>query len=333
MVRKQQDTNKHSDATGDALKLPPVFAAEITGRDRDGELLARPLDWSDGEAPVLNVLVNRRDKHQPGVGDHVILKIDRISNARDFGGLHARVLKLLAKRPQQIIGVFLAHGGGGGRLLPVDKKALGREISIGPNDTNGAEDGELIAVETIRESRLGLKSARVVERLGDVSSEKAASMIAIHVHGIPHVFPESVLAEAKAVTPATPKNREDWRELPLVTIDPIDAKDHDDAVHAAPDADPGNPGGFILSIAIADVAAYVRPGTALEEEALLRGNSVYFPDRVVPMLPERISNDLCSLLPDQDRPALALRVTIGADGRKRNHSFHRIMMRSHAKLA
>ncbi len=141
------------------------------------------------------------------------------------------------------------------------------------------------------------------------------------------------MAEADAVRPATLKGREDWRDLPLITIDPIDAKDHDDAVHAAPDEDPANPGGFVLSIAIADVAAYVRPGTALDDEALLRGNSVYFPDRVVPMLPERISNDLCSLVPDRDRPALALRVVIAADGRKKHHSFHRVMMRSHAKLA
>ena len=127
--------------------------------------------------------------------------------------------------------------------------------------------------------------------------------------------------------------REDWRDLPLVTIDPPDAKDHDDAVHAAPDPDPANSGGFIVTVAIADVAAYVRPGTALDREALERGNSVYFPDRVVPMLPERISNDLCSLRPHEDRPALAVRMVLGADGRKRSHKFHRIMMRSAAKLS
>ena len=128
-------------------------------------------------------------------------------------------------------------------------------------------------------------------------------------------------------------HREDWRALPLVTIDPPDAKDHDDAVHAAPDTDADNEGGFILTVAIADVAHYVRPGSALDREALERGNSVYFPDRVVPMLPERISNDLCSLRPDEDRPALAVRMIIGKDGRKRKHTFHRIMMRSHAKLS
>ncbi len=333
MARRLKGSGKRVADTGDALRLPPVFPAEITGRDRDGELVAKPLDWPDENRPSIAVHVGRRDRNPPGVGDHVILKLDRISNARDFGAFHARVLKTVGKRPQQLIGVFRAHGGGGGRLVPVDKKSLGREIDIAPGETGGAEDGELVAVETIRETRFGLKMARVVERLGDVSSEKAASLIAIHMHGIPHVFPEAVVAEADAVRPATLKGREDWRDLPLITIDPIDAKDHDDAVHAAPDEDPANPGGFVLSIAIADVAAYVRPGTALDDEALLRGNSVYFPDRVVPMLPERISNDLCSLVPDKDRPALALRVVIAADGRKKRHSFHRVMMRSHAKLA
>ncbi len=333
MARRLKGSGKRAVDDGGALRLPPVFPAEITGRDRDGELVAKPLDWPDDDRPSIAVHVGRRDRNPPGVGDHVILKLDRISNARDFGAVHARVLKTVGKRPQQLIGVFRAHGGGGGRLMPVDKKSLGREIDIAPGETGDAEDGELVAVETIRETRLGLKMARVVERLGDVSSEKAASLIAIHMHGIPHVFPEAVLAEAEAVRPAPLKGREDWRDLPLITIDPIDAKDHDDAVHAAPDDDAANPGGFVLSIAIADVAAYVRPGTALDDEALQRGNSVYFPDRVVPMLPERISNDLCSLVPDKDRPALALRVVITADGRKKRHSFHRVMMRSHAKLA
>src|SRR6185503_5781746 len=127
--------------------------------------------------------------------------------------------------------------------------------------------------------------------------------------------------------------REDWRELPLVTIDPADAKDHDDAVHAMRDIDPKNAGGFVISVAIADVAHYVRPASALDREALTRGNSVYFPDQVVPMLPERMSNDLCSLRPGEDRAALAVRIVIGADGRKRSHSFHRVLIRSAAKLS
>src|SRR5690606_13720271 len=131
-----------------------------------------------------------------------------------------------------------------------------------------------------------------------------------------------------AAKAATMADREDWRALPLLTIDPADAKDHDDAVHAALDDDPANPGGFIVTVAIADVSWYVRPGSGLDREALKRGNSVYFPDRVVPMLPERISNDLCSLREGEDRPALAMRMVIDSEGRKRSHRFHRIMMRS-----
>ena len=146
------------------------------------------------------------------------------------------------------------------------------------------------------------------------------------------MFPREVLHEAEAARPATLAGREDWREVPLVTIDPADAKDHDDAVFARPDTDPNNPGGFIIDVAIADVAHYVRPGSALDREALARGNSTYFPDRVVPMLPERISNDLCSLRPGEDRAALAVRMVIGADGRKRSHTFHRVLMRSAARL-
>jgi ribonuclease R len=197
----------------------------------------------------------------------------------------------------------------------------------------GAVEGDLVALETLREGRFGLPTARVVERLGSVKSERAISLIAITTHGIPNVFSSAALAEAEQARPAGMDHREDWRALPLVTIDPPDAKDHDDAVHAAPDADADNEGGFILTVAIADVAHYVRPGSALDREALERGNSVYFPDRVVPMLPERISNDLCSLRPDEDRPALAVRMIIGRDGRKRKHTFHRIMMCSHAKLS
>ncbi len=215
----------------------------------------------------------------------------------------------------------------------VDKKKLGRPLDVAPGEEGGAKDGDLVSVDIIKQGRYGAPSARVREKLGSLNSEKAISLVAIHTHNIPHVFPKDVLAEADAAQPATLKGREDWRKLPLVTIDPADAKDHDDAVHAEPDTSESNEGGFIVTVAIADVAAYIKPGSALDREALNRGNSVYFPDRVVPMLPERISNDLCSLRPLEDRPALAIRLVIGKDGRKKSHTFHRIMMKSAAKLA
>jgi ribonuclease R len=244
------------------------------------------------------------------------------------------VIKILPKERDQVLGVFRALEGGGGRLVPVEKRSQGREVMIEPGDEGGALDGDLVsATLTPRGGRFGLPTARVKERLGSLDSEKAVSLIAIHAHAIPHVFSPQTLKEAEAARPATLANREDWRDLPLLTIDPPDAKDHDDAVHAAPDPDPANPGGFVVTVAIADVAAYVRPGSSMDREALERGNSVYFPDRVVPMLPERISNDLCSLRPQEDRPALAVRLVVAADGRKVRHSFHRVMMRSVAKLS
>ena len=251
----------------------------------------------------------------------------------DGGIRHSgRVIKIIDRPKHRVLGIFRANPKGGGRLEPVDKKMLGREMTIPQGATGDAQDGDLVAVETQRVSRFGPPNGRVVERLGSMASEKAISLIAIHAHSIPDVFRRETLNEAEAARPATLKGREDWRKLPLITIDPPDAKDHDDAVHADPDEDNGNKGGFILTVAIADVAHYVTPGSALDREALVRGNSVYFPDRVVPMLPERISNDLCSLRPHEDRAALAVRMVIDAGGHKRSHTFHRIMMRSAAKL-
>jgi ribonuclease R len=206
-------------------------------------------------------------------------------------------------------------------------------MDVAPGEEGGAADGDLVAVDVTTKGRYGVPAARVRERLGSMTSEKAISLIAIHTHNIPHVFPPDVLAEADAAKPATMAGREDWRDVPLVTIDPADAKDHDDAVYAIADTDAANPGGFIVTVAIADVSAYIRPGSALDREAVIRGNSVYFPDRVVPMLPERISNDLCSLRALEERPALAVRMIMDKDGRKKSHSFHRVMMRSAAKLS
>src|SRR5262249_8446987 len=151
-----------------------------------------------------------------------------------------------------------------------------------------AREGDLVRVSLSGKARYGLEHGRILEVIGSMKSEKAVSLIAILAHSIPHVFSPDTLAEAAAARPAPLSGRADWRAPPLLTIDPADAKDHDDAVHAEPDRDPRNPGGHIVTVAIADVSWYVRPGSALDREALARGNSVYFPDRVVPMLPERI---------------------------------------------
>jgi ribonuclease R len=195
-----------------------------------------------------------------------------------------------------------------------------------------SQNGELVEAEQIgarkNGGRLGLPQARITQRLGDPSGAKAVSLIAIHQHGIPDTFPDAVVAEAQAAQPALLANRTDLRHLDLVTIDPVDARDRDDAVLALPDTD----GGHIIWVAIADVAHYVRPASLLDREARMRGNSTYFPDRVVPMLPDTLSGDLCSLHQDVDRACLAVEMRFDAHGQKRSHRFVRGLMRSRASL-
>jgi ribonuclease R len=329
---------KHGKEVSEPATLPATVMADITGRDSDGELVAIPTEWDEvesGEPPKIRIHVPRRP--QPGtaagVGDRALLRVEKLEEHDREGTVYrGRVIKVVDHAKTRVLGIFRPLPDGGGRLIPVDKKQAGRELNIAKADRNGAEDGDLVSVDLVRSRGYGLASGKVKERLGSLASEKAVSLIAIHAHEIPQAFSPAALREAEEAKPATPRGREDWRDVPLVTIDPPDAKDHDDAVHAEPDADPNNKGGYIVNVAIADVAFYVRPRSALDRDALTRGNSVYFPDRVVPMLPERISNDLCSLVPGEPRGALAVRMVIGNDGRKRSHTFHRVLMRSAAKL-
>ncbi|NLS19806.1 ribonuclease R [Rhizobium sp. P40RR-XXII] len=320
--------------------LPPIAVLDITTRDKDGELIGRPAEWADenGVAPAVMIKqssspAGRNGKGKApvaGMGDRILAKI---FPAVDRGGpaYTARIIKVLDKRKGASMGVFRETPGGGGRLMPIERR--GEEMVVDPGYTGDAKDGDLVEVEIARLGRFGLPRAKVLSVIGSVASEKAISMIAIHAHGIPHVFPAAAIAEADAAKPATMSHREDWRSLPLITIDPADAKDHDDAVYAEMDPSPDNPDGVIVTVAIADVSWYVRPNSPLDREALKRGNSVYFPDRVVPMLPERISNDLCSLKEGVDRPALAVRMIFSREGRKAGHTFHRVMMKSAAKLS
>jgi ribonuclease R len=339
MLRELADEGaikKRGKKVSEAAVLPATVMADITGRDADGELIATPAEWDEvesGEPPKIRIHIPRHA--QPGaiagVGDRALLRVEKADHA-EAGSYSGRIIKVIDHGKTRVLGIFRKLADGSGRLVPVDKKQAGRELNIAKTDTGGAEDGDLVSVDLTRTRGFGLNSGKVTERLGSVSSEKAISLIAIHAHDIPQAFSPAALREAEEAKPTMLKGREDWRDVPLVTIDPPDAKDHDDAVHAELDGDPNNKGGYIVNVAIADVAFYVRPGSALDHDALIRGNSVYFPDRVVPMLPERISNDLCSLVPGQARGALAVRLVIGADGRKRSHSFHRILMRSAAKL-
>jgi ribonuclease R len=313
--------------------LPPVAVLEIIGNDENGEPYAVPVDWneeSDGAAPQVQMTYKRG--RTPGAGDHVLCQIERADEAEDGYPYTASPIKILPRERARQIGIYrkLDHGG---VIEPIDKKAL-KEWRIPAGEEQGAEDGDLVRFDVTKAGRGTLGSrARIVERLGHPESEKAISMIAIESYGLPNVFPRAVEEEVAGLKPPTLRGREDLRDTPLITIDPADAKDHDDAVWAAPDDDPANKGGFVVIVAIADVSFYVRPGTALDKEALKRGNSVYFPDRVVPMLPETLSNDLCSLKEGVDRPCLAVRMAFDKSGHKRGHRFMRAMMRSAAKLS
>jgi ribonuclease R len=307
--------------------LPEVGVLEITGQDNDGELIARPQRWEGEEAPPRIIVMPGRDETGPalGRGERILA---RLSRAED--GYEARVIKRLGASVHRVLGVY-HEGTRGGRIEPIDRKSR-YEFVVDGRDRGGARSNELVVAEPLSGRASGLPRARVIERLGSMSEPKAVSLIAIHAHGIPTEFPQEAIAEAERAKPASPRGRTDLRKIPLVTIDPEDARDHDDAVWAGPDDDKKNPGGHVVIVAIADVAHYVTPGSALDREAFKRGNSAYFPDRVVPMLPDALSGDLCSLHENVDRPCLAVRMVFDKRGEKLRHEFLRGLMRSARSL-
>jgi len=283
-------------------RLPPVAVVEVNDIDEDGELIARPVSW-DEEAPppVVYLAPERRSRSTFALGDRVLVRLSRIDE-RHYEG---RAIRRIAKVPQRVLGIYERGPGGSGRLRLTDRRAKS-ELVVKREHAGGASPGELVLVEPLPgRPRLGLKEARVVECLGGAGDPRTLSLMAIHEHELPVAFSRDAEAEAEAAGPAPPGARSDLRAVPLVTIDGADARDFDDAVWAEADPDPANRGGWHLLVAIADVAWYVRPGMALDRAAFERGNSAYFPDRVVPMLPEALSNGWCSLRPDEDRPCLA----------------------------
>ncbi|MEO0653906.1 MAG: ribonuclease R [Pseudomonadota bacterium] len=313
----------------DPDKLPPVSVLQVLAPDAEGDLFARPLEWqSDGPEPAI-LFMPRASDPALGEGDRILARLTEVSG-QDHA-YEARLIRRIGTNPRRVLGVF-RKGTEGGRIVPIDK-GTDREWRVLADGVHGAKDGELVEAEQAGpKDRLGLPRARVVTRLGDPSAPKAVSLIAIHQHGIPDDFPDEVIAEADGMAPADLGNRRDLRDLPLITIDPADARDHDDACWAHADDDPKNPGGHIVWVAIADVAHYVRPGSTLDREARKRGNSTYFPDRVVPMLPDRLSCDLCSLHEGVPRACMAVRMQISAQGEKLGHAFHRGLMQSLASL-
>ncbi len=310
----------HRRFTGPARTLD-AMVVRITGTDPDGEAIARPVEWQ-GTPPLVFMRPERRDQPSLVPGERVLAQLKSIGG----GKFEGRTLRRLTDQPGRLLGVYQPRPGGTGRIEPIDRRVKA-EWRVPAGEDGGAEAGEIVVAIPLPHGGAGLKPVRIIERLGPMGDAGSISLICIVTHEIPQEFPADALAEAERAGPATLDGREDLRAIPLVTIDGEDARDFDDAVWAEPDGD-----GFRLIVAIADVAHYVRPGSALDHEARHRGNSVYFPDRVVPMLPDALSNGWCSLRPGEDRGCLFVELQVGADGRKMGHRFGRGLMRSAARL-
>jgi len=309
----------------DAQKLPPVSVLQVDEPDADGDIHARPVDWNDAMPPP-RILMNLRSSDPAlGAGDRILARLTETPG--EPHAYEARMIRRIGTNPERILGIYRAASEGG-RVMPIDKGS-DKEFVIAAGATGGAKDGELVEAEqTGPKGRMGLPKARIVSRLGDPSGPRAVSLIAIHQHGIPDHFPDPVVVEADAAKPASIKGRKDLRQIDLLTIDPVDARDRDDACYV----DAHDDGSFTIWVAIADVAHYVTPGSELDREARKRGNSTYFPDRVVPMLPDTLSGDLCSLHENVDRACIAVEMQVDATGHKTGHTFHRGIMNSIASL-
>ncbi len=327
IIKSSKKTYREADA------LPGVMVIRVTEND-EGDLLGVPENYKgDGAPPKLLIKEGPVSKKAKGhaaatlsVGGRALCRIKK----REDGTIIAQVMKKLGDGPSKHLGV-LCKGGRGWRIQPVSKKARhDYKPSKLPDD---AEDQDLVFFQSTRRNQGDLRLAEIVETIGSAKGGKSASLISLYENEIPIGFPDAAIDQAKSARlPQIGGPREDLRDLPLITIDPVDAKDFDDAIFARPDQNAKNKGGWIVWVAIADVAAFVTPGSPLDKSAWEKGNSVYLPDRVEPMLPHELSSELCSLRPDEDRACLAVRMIFGKDGIKRKHSFKRGIMRSHARL-
>ena len=303
-------------------RLPEAMVVQVTGTDPDGDAVAKPVSWQ-GDGPPPMILMAPEPKGRPALapGERVVARLRPIGGGKYEG----RTVKRLTEAPGRVLGVF-RPGPGGDRIEPTDRRAKA-EWAVPPGESGGAEAGEIVLASPLPGGGFGLKTARVIERLGHMGDARSVSLIVIHTHDIPTEFSPEAVAEAEKARGVTVRGRTDLREVPLITIDGADARDFDDAVFAEPVGD-----GFRLIVAIADVAHYVRPGSPLDRTAWTRGNSCYFPDRVVPMLPEALSNGWCSLRPNEDRGCLFVEMTVDGAGTKTAHKFGRGLMRSAARL-
>lgn len=305
--------------------LPTVTVIEITDIDADGDLLAKPTEWDEatqGDLPRIDVMPDQKGHASLAAGDRALAKLRRV----DDKTYEAEIIRRLDAPQNRVLGM-VEKISRGFILKPTDRRAK-YDFDLHQADLNGARPGDLCVAEVQPSRGLRNKRVRVIEVIGQQNDPKTISVVAMHEVGIKPEFTQDVINETKPMTVPDLKGREDLRPIPLVTIDGADARDFDDAVFAEEMDD----GTFHLIVAIADVAYYVTFGSALNREALRRGNSTYFPDRVVPMLPEKLSNDLCSLVPHQNRATLAVHMWIDKQGHLQKFKFVRGLMRSEARL-
>ncbi len=304
--------------------LPESCVVIASSVNEDGELIAVPALWNSRTKPPYIVVTESGRGKAAVIGDKLLAKMRRIA-PHIYQALVIRVLP--EEESRNIIGMLVMTVNGG-IIEPISRK-MKESFIVAAADLGGAVEGELVAAKTLPGTpSMSMSYARITERLGSLGSPKAASLIATHMHELPTTFSSEALAEAEtAENPLPDTERVDLRDIPLLTIDGADARDFDDAIFAE-----SSKNGFHLIVAIADVAYYVREDSALDHDAYQRGNSVYFPDRVIPMLPERLSNSLCSLMPHEDRYCLAVHIWIDKRGVVENYQFVRGIMRSQARL-
>ncbi|MGC6471716.1 MAG: ribonuclease R [Parvibaculales bacterium] len=308
--------------------LPSVSIVHVTRHDEDGELHGHPVVRGETLTDYDVIITSRL--RPPAVGDRVLARLKKI----DGTTYQASVMrKITTPTGTRFIGV-VTKTDSGLRVDPTDRRERNDYPVRGETQ---AQPGDLVWAEKLSGEapawRKRDQKVEITEVICRADDPGAFSLIALAEQGIPLAFDNEVLHEADCVRPVSFDNYEDLRALPFITIDPADARDHDDAVLAVPDPDNDNQGGFQVYVAIADVSAYVGLGSAMDREARKRGNSVYLPDRVVPMLPERLSTDLCSLRPGEDRPAMVVRMRVNKQGEVSKHSFIRAVISSKARLS
>lgn len=309
--------------------LPAVSVVEVYQIDIDGDVLARPLEWNaalKGDAPRIEIMPDKKFFKDMREGSRALVRLSRTKE----NIYEAKIIRTVDQGSRyeggMVIGMVRIQKRGA-ILCPTDKRAR-HDFDIAQEDLNNARDGDLVSAELLPSQGLHRKKVRVREVIGKQDDPRAISLISLHEAGLNESFPARVVAETKDMNVPPLGKREDLRDVPLVTIDGADARDFDDAVFAEKLED----GSYHLIVAIADVAHYVTFGSALDQEAQKRGNSTYFPDRVVPMLPEALSNDLCSLRPKEPRASVAVHMWIDANGKLLRYKFVRALIRSAARL-